>query len=548
MVKFIYTIIAITVVYFSLVPVLSIIYSGLLAGDSVDDLINIFERGYPYLKNSLQVSIPVTIISTLFGLISSITLWRVRFFGRKILKVLILFPLINPPFVGSIAFIMLFGRRGLITNKLLGLSISPFGYHGIIVMQTIGLSTLAYLIISSAIKKTNIDYENAARNLGSSERELFFKVTLPLMKPEITISAMLVFLSSMADFGTPLIIGGPFQTLASDLYIQITGLYDLNTAIISGILLLIPSFMAFSIQKYYSEKNTYISQISSSKDIEYRDIKRSVKVVLVGITGLFIAFILLQYGFILIGAFTNHWGHDYSFTLRHFRRVLDTNITPFVNTVKLAFGVSIVSSFIGVLLSYLLKFRKLRTGKAIDFIVTLPAAVPGILFGLGYLVTFKYPLFGLGTLIFKNVSPVILLGTGIIIYIICIYRYMYVGLKTGYSLMENLDPNLELAANNLGAGELRVFVEIIFPILKPAFIAAFIKNFTSTMTTIGAIIFLIIPRNRVAVQQILQILTSSEIGVGAAMSIMLSSLSLFLVVIFLLIINYKAILKKLRGV
>jgi iron(III) transport system permease protein len=114
--------------------------------------------------------------------------------------------------------------------------------------------------------------------------------------------------------------------------------------------------------------------------------------------------------------------------------------------------------------------------------------------------------------------------------------------------MEHLNPNLEIAAMNLVAGERRIFIDIIFPLLKPAFSAAFLKNFTSSMTTLGAIIFLLLPKNKVAVQQIFTIMTSSEIGAAAMMALMLSLLSLVLLALFQLLLNFKALAEYIQEV
>ncbi len=543
LINVIYVLITLTILYFTLIPVITVIISGLFSEGLTQDYGKAMGKIMVSMGNSFIISIPVTIIATTFGIIASITLWRVKFFGRRFMRLLVLFPLINPPFVGSVAFIMLFGRRGLITHELLNLSVSPFGPHGVIAMQSIGLSTLAYLIISSSIKKINLNYENASRNLGASELKTFFSVTLPAMRPEITVAAMLVFLSSMADFGTPLIIGGQFRPLASELYVQITGRFDMNMATMMGIFLFLPCFAAFLIQMYFSRKNLYHMQWYEGENVEYRSVSKAAKILLVGGTGLFASFVTLKYGFIAIGAFTENWGHNYAFTTRHVQAIFETNLSPFINSLKLAFGVSTVSSFMGVLLAYMLKFRKMAFGNQVDFLASVPAAVPGILLGVAYLVTFRYPLFGIGRWVFPGVDhrPFILLGTGIIIYIICIYRYLYVGLKSGYAYIENMDPNLEAASNNLGAGDVRTFFSVILPILSPAFGAAFIRNFTTTMTTLGAIIFLLLPTNRVAVQQVFQILTSSTIGAGAAMGLLLSLVSLAALILFQMIMNHKRI-------
>lgn len=546
--KIYYALLAATILYFIVLPVVSVFAYGLTSTGGLELSEQILPRVWRHMQHSLQVGATVTFLSTAFGLFAALALWRVRFRGRSLMRILVLMPLISPPFVGSVAFIMLFGKRGLITHTLLGFESTPYGFTGIVTMQTIGLATLAYLVISSAIRKTDITHEEAARSLGASEGEIFRTITLPLMVPEITVAAMLVFLASLSDFSTPIIIGGGFQTLASDLYIQINGLYNMKTAAISGMFLLVPCAIAFFIQQYYSGKNLVYSQAVSAEVIEYQRVSRGVKTLLVGITGLFILFVLLQYSFILIGAFTERWGYDYSLTLRHLQTVLTKESDPFINTVKLAIPVGIISSLLGVLLAYIIKSKHYLLAKQIDLLATLPAAIPGILLGIGYLVTFKYPLLGVGRFYLTDLEPVILLGTGMIIYLICIYRYMYVGIKAGYALLEHVNPNLEMAAMNLGAGESRVFFDIFFPLLKPAFSAAFLKNFTSAMTTLGAIIFLLLPKNKVAVQQIFTIMTSTEIGAAAMMALMLSLLSLLLMALFQLLLHHKEVIKYIREV
>lgn len=533
-------------IYFAFLPVISVIMYGINTGNEIGISYKVLTRMLNNLKNSLFVSIIVTILATTIGLILSITLKRLKFKGRNILGIVALLPLINPPFVGSIAFIMLFGRNGTITHRMLGLNISPYGWQGIVFIQILSLGSLAYILISSSIQKIDISLEEASRNLGASEKQIFFTVTLPMMIPEISGTALLIFLASMSDFTTPLIIGGNFQTLASELYIQITGMYDMKIASLSGIFLLIPCVLAFILQRYYVQKRSYFTDNINSDDIEYKQINVFVKYSLILCSTVFVGFVFLKYIFIIIGAFTKQWGYDYTFTLEHFKPILTTDVTPFINSIKLSIFVALISSFMGVLLSYLLHNKKLFMESVVDFMAVLPAAVPGILFGIGYLVTFKYPLLGIGRFVFINYKPLILLGTGIIIYIICIARYINVGLRTGYALLEHIDPDLENAAYNLGSGNIRTFFTVMMPMLKEPFFTAFLKNFATTMTTLGAIIFLLLPKNKVAVQQIFQIITSSSMGVAAAMALLLSFLTLLLLGVFYIIFNGKAWRLKLK--
>lgn len=544
-VKLIQLLLIVVLIYFSFLPILSVIIYG-LSGDLsfIDE--KLVKRVTTLLANSLFVSVTVTIISVFFGIIITFALRRINFKGIGILRVLILLPMVNPTFVGSIAFIMLFGSRGLITHKLLNLSVSPYGWQGIVTLQVMSLVTYAYLLISSSIQNIDTTIEQAARNLGASESSVLFKITLPMMAPEITSAALLVFLSSMSDFTTPIMIGGKFGTLASDLYVQITGVYNMRSAAISGIILLIPCVIAFYTQRYFSNKKKYFSDTSNDRDIVYEKVSTPVKFLLISCTLCFIGFFILKFAFIIIGAFTQNWGYDYTFTLEHVKKALSTNLNPFLNSVKLAIITAFIASLSGVILSYLINRKKIVFSAFVDFIGVFPAAVPGILFGIGYLVTFKYPLFGVGKYIFSNSTPWIILGTSIIIYLICIARSMNVAMKSGYALLEHIDPDIENAAYNLGAGKIKTFKLVIMPLLKEAVLTSYLKIFSSTITTLGAIIFLILPKNKVAVQIIFQSGTQSAMGVPSTLALMLSMLTLSFMGLFYVIVYGKQILEKLR--
>ena len=533
--KGIYYSIAFALICFTAFPVLSIFLYGIFPLPEKGEIVKQIVRALPYLKNSLFIAVIVTPIAVLIGLSASLTIHRFHSRLNKIIRPLLLVSLIHPPFIGSISFIMLFGRRGLITHGLLHLDVSPYGWQGIALMQFLGMGSMAYLIISSSVEKSNALMEDAARNLGVSELKIFWDITLRSMYPEISSAAILVFLASMADFGTPLIIGGAFQTLASDLYIQITGLYDMKSASVSGILLLIPCLTLFVLQRRINKRKAYYAMSLSGESVKYRHYNPILRFSVTSLTLLYSIFILVKYGFILIGAFTEHWGYDYSLTLRHLTKVFEKDLSPFANSIQLAFFTALISSGAGVFLSYIIKRKRWAFTMTCDVLATLPAAVPGILLGIGYLVTFKYPILGIGRYILKGHAPLLLLGTGIIIYIICIFRYMNIGLRTGYALMEHINPNIEEAARNLGQSENRIFTGIAMPLLSPAFRTSFFKVFSTTMTTLGAIIFLLLPSNKVAVQTIFQTITGSESGVAAAMALLLSLTTAIMLGFFYLI-------------
>lgn len=530
--------------YFVALPIVSVVIYGFGAENSLLSNLKGIERSLGYLKNSIVVSVTVTAFATVIGLVMSFTLNRVAFMGRRIMKILVLLPFVNPPFVGSISYIMLFGKRGLITHQLLGLTISPFGLQGILIIQILSLSSHAYLLISSSIRKIDVTLEDAARNLGATEGNVFRTITVPMMRPEILGTALLIFLESMADFSTPLVIGGSYQTLASDLYIQITGLYNMTSATLSGIILLIPCVGIFILHKYYFSKHSYFSEDHISLDIEYKHIGKKTKIFLVTFCGIFISFVLAKYLFIIIGALTKSWGHDYTFTLEHVKALGGRKYKPFVNSFKLATISALIASGTGVTLAYLIKVKQLKFSGMVDFLATVPAAIPGILFGISYLVTFKYPLFGIGRLWLTDTKGIVLMGSSVIIYLICIARFMNTGLRSGYALFEHIHPDIEKASYNLGASVAQTFIKIIIPLMKDAFSASFLKSFSSGMVTLGAIILLLIPSNKVAVQQVFQIITSSDTGNAAAMALMLSLMTFIFMSGYYVLFNAKELISR----
>lgn len=517
--------------YFCFLPIISVIIYGVSANASrfsVDSMARILML----LENSLKLAFCTTVISVSFAAIATFALHRLKFRGRGFLRILMLLPLVNPSFVGSLSFIMLFGTRGLISHDLLGLSISPYGFHGVLFLQVMSFTTIAYLIISGSVNSTNIDLEDAARNMGASEVHILSRITFPMMLPEIAVASLLVFLSSMADFTTPVVIGGNFKTLASDLYVQIIGVYDMKTASITGIFLLVPCFLAFLIQERLSKKRKFSSDGVSAKNILYIHCPRSVKALFIGLTAILIFLFCLIFIFIFVGAFTKAWGHDYSFTLEHASAVLAAGfrqyLKPLRNSVVLALVTGFATAALGTVLAYCVHQKKIVCSWLVDMMCLLPAAVPGILFGIGYLVTFKYSLFGIGQFILPAAPKIVLLGTTAIMYFICIARQMNLSMKSCYALLDHIEPDIINAAYNLGAAPWYATIRILVPMLKDAFMNAFLRIFSATMTTLGAIIFLILPKNKVLIQILFQITTNSKIGISCFVALLMSATTLII--------------------
>ena len=120
--------------------------------------------------------------------------------------------------------IMLFGKAGIITRFLLGIyDNSVYGFWGIVIVQTLTFFPVCYMMLKGLLKNIDPSLEEAARDMGASRWKVFTSVTLPLMLPGLGNAFLVTFIESVADFANPMMIGGSYDTLATTIYLQVTG-------------------------------------------------------------------------------------------------------------------------------------------------------------------------------------------------------------------------------------------------------------------------------------------------------------------------------------
>lgn len=508
--KILIGIVVISILLFILYPMISVISTSFISDGkfSLEEYKNLLNPKNLYLiKNSIWVA---SISSLLTISISTIIAIYVVFSNRKLTKFInysLMLTMISPPFVGSLAFIMLFGRRGLITNGILGLSMNPYGWQGIVLMQTIGEISFSSIMLISILKNIDNRLILASRDLGASPFETLKRVILPLAKPGILATLFIVFTKSLADFGTPIIIGGNYNTLATEAYLTVIGRANLEKAAAMSVILIIPAIIAFYFYRKSMKKVSSLSggvKSTGNKEVIF-ELSKGVKLFLGIITWLFIVIILIQYIAIFLSALSNRATGNITFTLNYVKSFKLKSLEAFIRSIKYSLIAGFFASIIGMLLSYYTERRNIRGMRFIEFVSSLPYIIPGTFFGIGYILAF-------------NNEPFALTGTVIIVVLNCIFRQISVGSKASSALFSNISDEIERAAKDLGAPQIMILKDIIFPLLKPAFLSSFLNTFTSTMTTVGAIIFLISPGANVATVEMFNAIKNGNYGIGSVIA------------------------------
>ena len=349
--------------------------------------------------------------------------------------------------------------------------------------------------------------EDAARNLGSNEFRVFKNITFPLLLPGILSAGLLIFMSSMADFGTPIIVGGNFNTLATASYFEIIGNFNTAMASTLSVILLIPSLILFALyNRLYKEHG------QKTMKIKPYSIKGRYKLLLSLPPMVFAVVVCMLFSAVFLAAFTKSFGYNYTFTLDYLIEALQKGMPALKNTVIFALSSSILVGLMGMVFAYMIVRDIFFGRKMLDLIILLPFAIPGTFMGIGYLLAF-------------NTQPLLLTGTSLIIILNCVVRKLPFSYKTGYATLSQIEKSIEEASLNLGADKLKTFYKIVLPMLKPAIIFSMIYTFIATVKTLGSIIFLITANTKVLSAMVFEATINDEFGVAACYSLMMIILS-----------------------
>ncbi|MDR1450544.1 MAG: ABC transporter permease subunit, partial [Propionibacteriaceae bacterium] len=209
------------------------------------------------LSNTVVLGVVVGVIGTAVGFLLAYAQVRLHFRGKKLFHLIALLPIVSPPFAVATATITLFGRRGVISHKLLGLSLNPYGLSGLALVLALSFFPVAYMNFKGLLEHLDPVLDEAASSLGASRWTTFRTVTLPMMVPGIASSFLLLFVEAIADLANPIAIGGDYTVLASRAYIAITGAeYNLGAGAAYCLTLLVPALLVFVVQRYWvSRKN-----------------------------------------------------------------------------------------------------------------------------------------------------------------------------------------------------------------------------------------------------------------------------------------------------
>ena len=526
------------------------------------------------ISNTLKVGFLVGLLSTVVGLLFAYVEVYVKV-GRVVgglFKVVSMLPVVSPPFVLSLSMIMLFGKAGLITRFLLGIyDNSVYGFWGIVIVQTLTFFPVCYMMLKGLLKNIDPSLEEAARDMGASRSTVFSSVTLPLLLPGLGNAFLVTFIESIADFANPMIIGGSYDTLATTIYLQITGAYDKEGAAAMAVVLLAITLCMFAVQKYYLEAKTAATLTGKASRGRMLIEDKSVTVPLTALCGLAAFFVILMYLCVPIGALFPTWGYKFTpLTFKWFGQVFTRykGLQAFRDSFVLSLIAAPITALLSMIISYLVVKRKFKAKGFIEAVSMLAMAVPGTVLGVGYIRGFSGGLFHSSSWpVFA--SPVVeggkvvqeagalngilpngllggIYGSAAILIIVFVVRSLPTGTRSGISALRQIDKSIEESAYDMGADSFKVFMTVTLPLIKDSFLSGLVTAFVRSITAISAIILLVTPQFLLITVQINEFAEKGAYSIACAFATILIMITYGAVLLMNLFIKFFGTSRKIK--
>ena len=380
----------------------------------------------------------------------------------------------------------------------------------------------------------------AASSMGASEFRTLFTVTIPMVIPAMLSSFLVLFVEGIADLANPLVIGGDYRVLASQIYFAVAGSGDISAAAGISLVLLVPALSVFLIQKYWSSKKSVMTVTGKPSGSHKYVSSRLIVIPITALVACWSLLVISVYSTLLIGGFVEILGVNNTFTLEHFRFVQRLGADAIVKTLSMTLIAAPLAALLALVIAWLVVRHFPVFGKVLDLVGMLGIAIPGTVLGLGFALAYSEPINLFGVDVLPALAGGLAAGSGAVaIIMVFVARGVPTGQQAFISSLKQINPQIEEAAMSLGATPTLTVRKVTLPLMSSGLVTALTYAITKSMTTITAIIFITTPRTKVMTSQILDEVDAGRFGNAFAYS------SLLILLVFIVLAAANLFLKQL---
>lgn len=477
--------------------------------------------------NTIFVSLVSTIVSTVLGFGYAYALTRTNIKGKTFFRYIALIPIFMPTIVHGLGLVYLFGQQGIFTQ--MGIKIQLYGKIGIILSEIIYTFPQAFLMFFIALSYADGRLYEAADSMGCGHCQKFIHITIPEVKYTLISCFFVCFTLAFTDFGAPKVLGGSYNVLATDIYKQVAGQFNMNMGAVVGTLLLLPAIINFGADRLLNGKGS--SEISA-KAAKLNIRKNNMRDAFFSLVCIFVSLCLfLLVGVLVMGAFMKYYPYDMSLTLNNFKFNVSTGgFKSYLNSLYMSGLTAIFGTAFVFIYAYLIeKGRSMTVLKKIGKLLSvIPIALPGMVIGLSFIFFFN-----------AKTNPLnFVYGTVIILVLSNIIHFYSVAFVTASGALKKLDKDFENVSQSMSIPQWKTFFKVSVPMCLPALLEIFMYYFVNSMVTVSAVVFLYSANFKVASIAITHMEESGDYAQAAAMSLLVLGVNLIARFVYELLVKY----------
>ena len=503
------------------------VFSNKVEGLTLYNFVRFFTKPYYYtaLIRSILVCVFTVLFSTLVGVPIAYLMTRYNVAGKRLLNVFIIMSLMSPPFIGAYSWIILLGRAGLVAKALNAIGLDAptiYGRDGIIFVFTLHLFPYIYLYTSGAMNSIDSSLEEAAENLGMSKLQRIWTVTLPVILPSILAGCIMVFMTCLADFGTPMLLGEGYVVLPVLVYNEYMSESAVNPYMAStlSVIIVACSMLVLTFQKLVVDKKNYMmSSLRPPQETKLKGVKRfavSAPVYIVVFLAMLPQIVVICQSFVE----RSFSGMVKGINFNNYRLIASRLGTNIRNTYVFSIVAIVFIVVVGILVSYVLVRKKGKVASIIDTLIMFPYVIPGSVLGIGLIIAF-------------NRKPIVLVGTAAIMIISYIIRKLPYTVRSGSAFLYQMDPYIEEASINLGVSPMKTFFTVTARMMLPGIMSGAVLSWITCINELSSSIMLYSGKTSTIAVAIYQEVTRMSDGTAAALATILTlSTALSLIIVF----------------
>lgn len=460
------------------------------------------------LRSSLISAGLTTVISLMLALCMALLIARSGAKFKSMWQVLFILPMLIPSVSEGTGIVVLFGNNGFL-HRMLDLKFTIYGIQGIVLGHVLYTAPIAFLLLSSALRRQDYTPYEAAAVLGVPPVRRFAAITLSYLRRDLIAAAFLVFALSVTDYGVPAAVGGKFKTLASLMYAQVEGQLQFGKGAVIGVCLLVPAIFSFLADS--SSRKTSDGFTRRAFPVSHSPLRDTLSTAACAMFALF--FVLPAASCIVIMLIEDYPLHM-DFTLRHLSDVWSAQgAKGMANSLSLAFGCAIFSTFVALFSAYNAARQQGFFPRLIHLAAVTAVTVPGLVLGLSYILAFK------GSFLY---------GTMVIMILACTVHFFTTPYLMLYQTMGRFHRDLEAVGATLGIRPFRLFMGVILPLCVGTLLDMASYFFLNAMINISVVSFL--SKNATRPLSLLVAQYSEQINPEAAatLSVLILAVNLFI--------------------